>query len=142
MVKAWTMFSDSFAEYPFNISSIYMGAHNVGIANPVFPKPTKYRATMVGFPYDDFKSWSSPHLFSEKTYIKQIGRTADGFAAAMEILESVDVSKMDAEQKRHFLRAKDWAKLRPYILSRCSTSRDILPCAIETGFQKSRPRRF
>jgi hypothetical protein len=59
--KAWTLFSQGFAEFPYHASVLYNGPQQLGPANLLFAKPTGYRATMVGFPYDDLPSWRGPY---------------------------------------------------------------------------------
>ena len=107
IVKAWEIFSTAFTEYPFYISSLYCGPHNVGVANQIYAQKTNYRATMVGYPYDDLKGWRS--IFKEDAYIAQMRKVAEGFAKGMQILKSVDTSKMSAEQKAEFEKTTAWA---------------------------------
>lgn len=54
---AWRTFSEAFREYPFHIVQLYNSPVQLGPANLLFPKPTGYQATMVGFPYDDLTHW-------------------------------------------------------------------------------------
>ncbi|MCQ2380203.1 MAG: hypothetical protein MJ025_04700 [Victivallaceae bacterium] len=55
----WKTFSDAFAEFPFDVQTIYKAPMNFGPAVPFYLEPTGRRATMVGFPYDDLTSWRS-----------------------------------------------------------------------------------
>jgi hypothetical protein len=57
VLAAWSQFSTVFAEYPFHAGFVYNGPVQCGPANLLYPKPTGYRATMVGFPYDDVDGW-------------------------------------------------------------------------------------
>ena len=107
IVKAWEVFSTAFEEYPFYISGVYNGPHNVGVANPIYAKKTNYKATMVGYPYDDLRTWRS--IFKENGYISQMRKVADGFTKGVEILKSVDTSKMSTEQRADFERTFGWA---------------------------------
>jgi len=59
--KAWALFSNAFREYPFDAGVVYQCPVQLGPANLLYPKPTGYAATMVGFPYDDVKRWSGPY---------------------------------------------------------------------------------
>jgi hypothetical protein len=61
VLKAWSKFSTAFAEYPFHVGLLYEGPMQCGPANLLYPEPTKYRATMVGFPYDDLDAWRGPY---------------------------------------------------------------------------------
>lgn len=57
VVQAWSKFSTAFTEYPFHVALLYNGPMQCGPANLLYPEPTKYHATMVGFPYDDLDAW-------------------------------------------------------------------------------------
>ncbi len=57
VVEAWRAYSTAFAEYPYHISVLYNAPHQLGPANLMWAEPTGYRATMVGFPYDDLDGW-------------------------------------------------------------------------------------
>ncbi len=56
-ISAWSQFSSAFSEYPFDAGYVYRGPTQCGPANLLYPEPTGYRATMVGFPYDDVEGW-------------------------------------------------------------------------------------
>ena len=83
--KAWKEFSDGFKEYPFNINTLYTGPQHVGPSNLFYPEATGWKATMVGFPYDDLKSWRS--IYPADIYISQIHKVADGFERGTVFLE-------------------------------------------------------
>ncbi len=57
VLAAWSRFSTAFAEYPFHGGFVYNGPVQCGPANLLYARPTGYRATMVGFPYDDLEGW-------------------------------------------------------------------------------------
>ena len=107
IVQAWKTFSEAFEEYPFFISGIYSGPHNVGVANPIFARKTNFKATMVCYPYDDLRSWRS--IFKEDAFISQMQKLASGFEKGMQILKSVDTSKMSDVQKAEFEKTCSWA---------------------------------
>jgi len=56
-MAAWSQFSSAFSEYPFDATYVYRGPTQCGPTNLLYPEPTGYRATMVGFPYDDVEGW-------------------------------------------------------------------------------------
>jgi hypothetical protein len=56
-MAAWSQFSSAFTEYPFDTTFLYRGPAQCGPANLLYPEPTGYPATMVGFPYDDLEGW-------------------------------------------------------------------------------------
>lgn len=84
VVKAWKLFSVAFREYPYHIGGMYSGPQQMGPANLLWEKPTGYRASMVGFPYDDLDAWRS--VFPAEVYARQFKKMADGFDAAIEEL--------------------------------------------------------
>ncbi|MBN1292587.1 MAG: hypothetical protein JXB48_12175 [Candidatus Latescibacteria bacterium] len=57
VLEAWTKFSNAFSEYPFHIMYVYSGPTQYGPSNLLYPEPTGYSATMIGFPYDDLDGW-------------------------------------------------------------------------------------
>jgi hypothetical protein len=83
--QAWKEFSDGFAEYPYNIGTLYNGPQQLGPANLFYPKPAGWHASMVGFPYDDLDAWRS--IYPADIYIAQVRKVADGFARGAVWLE-------------------------------------------------------
>lgn len=83
--KAWHAFSEGMAEYPYNVGTLYNGPQLVAPANPFFLEPTGYRATMVGFPYDDLDSWRA--IYPAEVYVSQFRKVAEGFRRGCGLLE-------------------------------------------------------
>jgi len=83
--QAWTAFSDGFREYPFHIGTLYDGPQHMGPANPLYLKPTGYKATMVGLPYDDLKAWRS--IYPAEVWIGQMGKVREGFGRGCALWE-------------------------------------------------------
>lgn len=81
--QAWTAFSDGFREYPFHIGTVYSGPQHMGPANPLYLKPTGYKATMVGIPYDDLKAWRS--VYPPEVWISQMEKVRAGFDRGCEL---------------------------------------------------------
>ncbi len=75
--QAWTAFSDGFREFPYHVGTLYQGPQHMGPANPLYLKPTGYRATMVGLPYDDLKSWRA--VYPAEVWIGQMEKVRAGF---------------------------------------------------------------
>lgn len=96
--QAWREFSDGFAEYPYHINTLYKGPQHVGPANLFYPKPTGWKATMVGFPYDDLNSWRS--IYPADIYISQNQRVADGFERGTEILKQAIARETDSSIRK------------------------------------------
>ncbi len=76
VLRAWTEFSDAWREYPFDITLAYFGVQHMGAANPVYVKPSGYRATMVGIPYDNLRLWRSK--YPEGVLISQLEKVVSG----------------------------------------------------------------
>ena len=108
--KAWRAFSDGFRNYPFTVWTIYLGPQQWGPANPLYPSPTGYSATMVGIPYDDLAGWRSK--YPAGTYAELFGKVADGFEEGCRLMEGVaprrEVDLYRAEQM-HFASCRDQA---------------------------------
>jgi hypothetical protein len=84
VVAAWRAFSTAFSEFPYDGGLLYSGPQQLGPANLLWPAPTGYHASMVGFPYDDLDAWRS--IYPPDIFIAQFNRVADGFAAALDQL--------------------------------------------------------
>lgn len=86
VVEAWRAFSAAFLEYPYNGATLYLGPQHMGPANPLWEKPTGYRPTMVGFPYDAAAQWTA--AFSPEIFAEQFRMMADGFDTALAALKT------------------------------------------------------
>ncbi len=96
VLEAWKLFSDGFSEYPYCGGTIYNGPQHVGPANPLYLKPTGYRASMVGIPYDDLAGWCS--IYPPKVWIQQMKRVKDGFHSGCKKFEEA-IALMPAEKQ-------------------------------------------
>ena len=97
--KAWKLFSDAFREFPFNIHVIYDGPMNYGPMNLFSLEKTNYTATMIGFPYDDLKTWRGP--YPEETFRNQFKLVTEGWKKGLELLKASE-SEVRAEEKAEF----------------------------------------
>lgn len=133
VLRAWRIFSDAFSEYPYHGAVVYNAPQQQGPANLLWPEPTEYRATMVGFPYDDLDGWRG--VYPVDVFIRQFEKMADGFDAGVGILrEALGTSgeKRDALQQElnvaetvaiHFRSAANQARFtdaRKYLTSDAS----------------------
>ena len=102
MVKAWLQFSAAFSEFPFHVGLVYSAPLQVGPANLLWPQPTGYSASMVGFPYDDLDSWRA--VYPPDVFIAQLEKVANGFDEAIADFQKVfpeeKVAKLKASQRR------------------------------------------
>lgn len=85
--KAWTAFSKAFEEYPYSGSTLYTGPQQYGPANLLYEKATGYKATMVGFPYDDLKSWRG--IYPDSVFIRQFHLVAEGWLKGLEYFRQI-----------------------------------------------------
>ena len=84
VVRAWRIFSDAFSEFPYAGAVVYNAPQQQGPANLLWAEPTGYRATMVGFPYDDLDGWRA--VYPAAVFADQFEKMADGFDAGVAIL--------------------------------------------------------
>ncbi|MCX6953150.1 MAG: hypothetical protein NTV51_13430 [Verrucomicrobia bacterium] len=80
-VRFWQDCSTAFREFPFHIDAVYRAPLQTGPANPLWATPTGYKATMVGFPYDDLDGWRA--IYPPEVFAVQLEKTAAGFEAAV-----------------------------------------------------------
>lgn len=86
--KAWKIFSDSFREFPFNVTVIYKAPMNFGPMNQLHLRKTNYKATMIGYPYDDLKTWRS--VYPEDVFENQFKILTAGWLKGLQILEKAE----------------------------------------------------
>ncbi len=86
MLAAWSKFSSAFAEYPFHIQYVYRGPTQYGPANLLYPQPTGYSSTMVGFPYDDIEGWRA--IYPADVLASQFEKMAETWQRGLLIWES------------------------------------------------------
>ena len=84
--KALNLFSEAFTKFPFDVEVLYNSPHNIGPANLLYPADTKYKATMVGIPYDDLKGWCGP--YKPATYYNSLYKLCEIWQQGMDILKS------------------------------------------------------
>ena len=81
VVTAWNSWSEALKAYPFHNHPLYLGPVQAGPANPLWERSTGYRATMVGFPYDDLTRWRA--MYPEEVFADSYASMASGFDAAI-----------------------------------------------------------
>lgn len=86
-VRAWNAFSDAFSEYPFHVGFVYNGPAQVAPANPLYPSPTGWSSTMVGFPYDDLEGWRQ--VYPSEVLGSQFEKMASLWSAGIPPFEKV-----------------------------------------------------
>jgi hypothetical protein len=86
ILQAWSKFSTAFAEYPFHAGLLYDGPMQCGPANLLYPQPTKYHATMVGFPYDDLNAWRA--IYPPEVLAGQFEKIAAGWREGLALFQA------------------------------------------------------
>ena len=104
---AWKCFSESFRQFPFNIGTLYTAPMNFGPMNLLYLKETSWRASMVGFPYDDIKSWRGP--YPEEIFLQQFRILTDGWKQGLDILAQAE-PEVHAEERADFTDLYDVAQ--------------------------------
>jgi hypothetical protein len=101
VLAAWSKFSTAFAEYPFHVGLVYQGPMQCGPANLLYPEPTKYRATMVGFPYDDLDAWRA--IYPAQVLAGQFEKVAAGWREGLSLFQAA-AAKANASPYQESLR--------------------------------------
>lgn len=99
MTVAWTMLSQAFREFPYHGGVVYNAPLQIGPANLLWLKPTGYRATMVGLPYDDLDSWRA--IYPAEIFLDQLEKVAKGFEESAVLMGVVqDVCEEGSDEAR------------------------------------------
>jgi hypothetical protein len=97
---AWTLMSEAFRQYPFNISVIYTSPIQWGPANLLYPKKTGYAATMWGIPYDDLDGWRGP--YPRDIFAAQFEKVANGWQPGLaELQAAVEKTPANRREEAH-----------------------------------------
>lgn len=97
VVAAWTAVSAAYEEFPFHISTVYNAPLQQGPSNLLWETPTGYRATMVGFGYDDLTAWRA--VYPPDVFIGQLRKVAEGFLKAAEPLRTSKSAAVQTEAR-------------------------------------------
>lgn len=98
---AWSRLSEAFREYPFDGTYVYRGPTQYGPANLLYAKPTGYRSTMVGFPYDDVAGWRG--VYPVDVLARQFETMAAGWQAGLTAFDKA-LDKIQDPNKRTIAR--------------------------------------
>ncbi|MEI6168249.1 MAG: hypothetical protein WCS52_13780 [bacterium] len=89
ILKAWACFDKAFEELPINgTNQLYTAPQNFGPMSLLAAEPTGYKATMIGFPYDDLDSWRGNH-YPEDVFEEQFRKLSTGWAEGLKHLAEV-----------------------------------------------------
>ena len=94
--KACSLFSESFSQFPFNETFlIYRGPQNFGCANLLYAEPSGRQATMVGFCFDDVKTWSGNWHYPPEILEKVFMQMAEKWQRGLKILQGISSELAD-----------------------------------------------
>ena len=101
ILEAWKTFSRAFEEFPYGLA-IYTIPTQHGPANALRLHPTGYKAAMMLFPYDDYKTWAGPYPLEivEKQFGKMATMWEPGLESFREALRRVPAHKQRSRPKR------------------------------------------
>ncbi|PSL33705.1 hypothetical protein [Dyadobacter jiangsuensis] len=111
VTKAWQQYSEGFSEFPYHIGVVYSAPLQAGPSNLLWSKPTGYKASMVGLPYDDVNSWRAN--YPVEIFISQMQKVARRFEHAQ------------AELRRETAGLKLPAELRKALTDECGVAETI-----------------
>ena len=86
VLAAYSCFDEGFRHFPFNgTSTIYVAPQNYGPVDLLYLEPTGYRATMIGFPYDDLTGWRG-NYYPEEVFEQEFQFLCDQWATGLACL--------------------------------------------------------
>jgi hypothetical protein len=85
--EAWSAFSRAFEQFPYSAGVLYKAPQQYGPANLLFARPTGYTASMVGFPYDDLRSWRN--IYPEAIFASQFHKVTQGWKNGLDLFKQV-----------------------------------------------------
>jgi hypothetical protein len=97
--EAWKIFCDAFREFPFHVTVLYTSPHNMGPGNLFFKDKTSYKASMVGFPYDDIDSWRAN--YPRDVFEAQFKKLSEKWKTGLAILDDAE-KHIDAKNKKYY----------------------------------------
>jgi len=88
IAAASAAFSRAFAEFPFDVGVVYNAPQNYGPSNLLYLKPTGYKSTMIGFPYDDLQGWRS--IYRSDKFVAQFKKLSLGWSKGLKLLAGAE----------------------------------------------------
>ncbi len=83
--RAWYCFGEALRNFPPSLPVLYTAPQNYGPQNLLYLKPTGYRATMIGFPYDDIKAWAN--IYPQEIFEEQFRKLSEEWKEGLEPLK-------------------------------------------------------
>lgn len=102
VTDAWRRFGEAFRLFPVHgAMMLYHGPQNYGPMNLLFAKPSGFRSTMVGFPYDDLPAWRS-NLYPPEGFEDAFRQLTEGWRDGLALLQNADLSALGPESRAAF----------------------------------------
>ena len=91
MLKATSIFSDAFSEFPSNANVAYFGPQNAGASTLFYEEPTGYAASMTCYAYDDVLGWSGnrpgfKNKYPTDIFERQLEKVCDKWKQGLELI--------------------------------------------------------
>ena len=97
--RASALFSDGFRLYPYDIHTLYYGNQQCGPSNLMYDAFAEYKSTMVGFPYDDVKSWFGYH--DKEDYVTSLSSLLSLWQEGLALIENQSGNTAFEQMKRY-----------------------------------------
>ena len=82
-------FCKGFSEFPFHVTTMYVGPSNAGASNLLYPEKTGQQATMTCFPYDDLELWRAN--YPADIFLNQFEKLCAEWEKGLKCLEGMPV---------------------------------------------------
>ncbi len=83
--KAQQLFSKAFANFPFHIGVLYVAPQNYGPMVPFQLEDTGYKASMIGFPYDNLDGWRA--IYPRDIFYQQFAKLTEGWQKGLDLMQ-------------------------------------------------------
>ncbi len=83
--QAQRAFSEAFRQFPFDVAVVYLAPQTYGPMSLLYPEPTGWKATMIGYPYDDLAGWRS--IYPEEVFEQQFSLLCEKWRQGLALLE-------------------------------------------------------
>ena len=109
-------FSEAFAEFPFDLRSLYFGPQNPGPSNLLYPAPSGCVATMTCYSYDALDTWRA--IYPREVYAGQWQKLSQGWHKGVALLADMpDCAYKQMAQAADAIFASCYAQVR-FIMAR------------------------
>ncbi len=102
ILTAWKCFDRAFENFPLHSCfQLYRGPQNFGPMNPLFPCPTGYESTMLGFPYDDLFTWRGKGHYPENIFENAFRKISEEWKSGLNHLHDAEEKISDDHEENY-----------------------------------------